>query len=235
MKMEEAKRQLAIKAQIKDIVDGEYVKQEGWNPNYILNNNIKISRVNLISTIISKNPELNKLTLDDGTGSVSLRSFEDIDLETVDVGDTILVIGRPREYNNEKYIMPEIIKKIKDKKWIEVRKKEIILDKIKNKPDSLANNLTEEENKVDEETQEKTKKDKITIQENNNDQIVDEKDIDIYQKIINTIKEFDKGKGADFDEVLEQIKEKDSEDIINTLIEQGEIFEIKPGKLKILE
>ena len=35
-----------------------------------------------------------------------------------------MIIGRPREYMNEKYIVTEILKKVDNPAWIELRKKE---------------------------------------------------------------------------------------------------------------
>ena len=53
----------------------------------------------------------------------------------------------------------------------------------------------------------------------------------IAENVIKIIKECDDGEGADYEEVLEKVK---NEKLINSLMEEGEIFEIKPGKLKVL-
>ena len=49
------------------------------------------------------------------------------------------------------------------------------------------------------------------------------------------IKEVDAGQGADTQEIITKLNVEDAESIITKLLEQGEVFEIKPGKLKILE
>ena len=55
------------------------------------------------------------------------------------------------------------------------------------------------------------------------------------QIIYNLIKSLDKGDGADIEDVIKESKINNCEDIINNLLREGEIFEIKKGKLKILE
>ncbi len=75
-KMEESqKRQVAFKVRIKDIIDGKYIVEEGWQPNYIITcSGEKISRVNIIGTIVLKSDEENlnykSVVLDDGTGKI---------------------------------------------------------------------------------------------------------------------------------------------------------------------
>ena len=55
------------------------------------------------------------------------------------------------------------------------------------------------------------------------------------EKIVTLIKELDNGAGADMQELVNKCDTEEAEKIIKTMLEQGEIFEIKPGKLKILE
>ena len=99
-KMEEAqKRLVAHKIGIKDIIESEYVTEEGWQPNYIITKNEKkISRVNLIGTIVLKsggeNLNYKSIVLDDGTGKISVRSFEEKDmLLNFNIGDIILLLS----------------------------------------------------------------------------------------------------------------------------------------------
>lgn len=107
------------------ILNGEYEKQEDWNPNYIKFNNIKIYRVNMIGTIVDKNEvPYPSLVIDDGFATIRVRSFESPDLfDDLKIGDVALIIGKPREFAEEKYILCENIKKLENQKWIEYRKK----------------------------------------------------------------------------------------------------------------
>lgn len=153
------KRQIAYKIRIKDILEGKYVKEEGWNPNYIVTANEKeVSRVNIIGIVIDKQFEFNKyvLIIDDSSGKIFVRTFNDNKIiDKINIGEVILIIGRPREYNNEKFIMPEIIKKIDNKKWIDFRrlelkpvilKREIKYEKISNPSEKIFKLIKELDN-----------------------------------------------------------------------------------------
>ena len=74
------KRQVAYKVRIKDISEGQYVRVGGWEPNYvILGNDQKVSRINLIGTVVAKENANNyqSFLMDDGSGRISVRSFQD--------------------------------------------------------------------------------------------------------------------------------------------------------------
>lgn len=201
------KRLIAYKIRISDIIDESFTKDE-LSAGYIKLNKVYISRVNVIATIVYKAEDLNyaNAVIDDGTGRISLRSFENNEtFSKIDVGEVVLVIGKIREFNNEKYIAPEILKKIIDFGWVNVRKMEL--------KNPVVNDAPKNEGKVIEE---------ITT-------------VDLNEKIYLLIKELDNGDGADVDEIIKSANDSGAENIVNKLLESGDIFEIKPGKLKILE
>lgn len=121
-------RQTAIKIKIKEINEGRYIIEEGWKPNYLLTKKKeKISRANLIGAVLDKkeNGAMTDLILDDGSGRIVVRSFEKSkNFDEIKIGEGVLVIGKVREFNQEKYLSPEIVKK-KDKKWLKVRALEL--------------------------------------------------------------------------------------------------------------
>jgi len=206
-------RQIAYKAKIKDLVDGVYVKEEGeWTPNYIEINEKRISRANIIGTVVLKQDEdqnYENIILDDGSGKISIRSFgKDDFFRKINIGDVVLLIGRPRQFGSEKYIVPEILRKIENKKWIDVRKLEL------GKEGEITSDVKED--------------------------VIKEVEIEDIEKspnsrILQLVREFDSGNGADIDEVISKSNMKEAEKIIKNLLEEGEIFEIKSGKFKILE
>ena len=212
-------RQNAKIASIKEIITGSYIKQEGWEPNYILTKkNEKISRVNLIGIIVTVPENGQSVFVDDGSGKIEIRTFDDIALfNDVTIGDIILTIGRPRVYNDEIYINGEVVKKIENKGWLEYRKKEIMLKNIL-LPDQIEE-LTPSIQEVVEEVPERPSE----IEEE-----TDEIDL-----ILMKIKELDKGEGCDVQELSES--NPDAENVIKDLLLKGEIFEISPGKVKVLE
>ncbi|HZX45564.1 MAG TPA: hypothetical protein VFF28_07835, partial [Candidatus Nanoarchaeia archaeon] len=123
------KRQVAYKTAISDILKADYVKEEGeWVPNYVKIGDKKVSRVNILAVVVGKqnieNTNYQGMLIDDGSGKISVRSFER-SFDLLNVGDFVLVIGRPREYFNEKYIVAEIARKMENPLWAELRKIEI--------------------------------------------------------------------------------------------------------------
>ena len=195
------KRQIAYKIRISDILNSNFAKDE-LSAGYIKLNDINISRVNIIGTLVYKSEGQSYASsiIDDASGKVSLRSFNNIGaFSKIDVGDVILVIGKIREFNNEKYIMPETLKKT-EIGWMNVRNLE------------LKNNKIVDENKKSEEI------------------IVDNDD-----EIYSLIKNLDKGDGVSFEDIIKNSAASKAEIIITRLLENGDVFEIKPGKLKVLE
>ncbi|MBN1645024.1 hypothetical protein JW851_03225 [Candidatus Woesearchaeota archaeon] len=216
------KRQTAVKVSIGSLLSSTYVKQDGMLPNYVLlDDGSKVSRVNLMGVVVSVGEDtgFQSVFIDDGSGKVSIRAFEQNEvLASLNIGDCILIIGRPREFGSEIYVLPEIIKKITNPKWLEVRKLELQQRK---KPDKV------QEIKSQEKIQQEEEIDSGAIVE---EEFVSGGNADV----INKIKELDTGNGADFDEVIKQTSQ-ESEKIILSLMKNGDVFEVSPGKLKILE
>jgi len=222
-------RQTAFKVWISDLLSNPYKKDAGeWSPNYILINDKKISRVNLLATVIMKyeNPDGNyvSITLDDSSSSIRVKAWgDDIPiLKNINIGDTILLIGRPREFSGEIYIVPEIIKKIDNPVWQKIRKLELERefgkreetkqDNLELKPQEMLEPFVEEE-KIEETTESDR------------------------QKILNLIEKFDTEKGADFSKVIteSQIEEEKAAMIVEDLLRDGEIFQPTRVTLKLLK
>ena len=125
--MDQIKRQIARKVSIQAVQDGTYVRQEGWQSNFVETpSGDKVSRINILGTVVSP-PADGHFFIDDGTGKAEIRVL-DQQLPSLQIGDVIMVVGRPREFGNQIYIMPEIVKTIADPKWIEVRLRELKRD-----------------------------------------------------------------------------------------------------------
>jgi len=202
-------RQVARKVWLKDLTTGTYVRVEGeWEPNFIqTHDGKKFSRANIVAVVASEpvpDMNFNSFIIDDGTARISVRIFGETKTN-VKLGEVVLVIGRPREFNRQIYLVPEIIKKIEDKRWIQHRKLE------------LGDQPEREQRPVEEPKQEAV-----------------EADTDI-DKILQLIQKLDKGDGADTEDVIIESKDSECEKIINNLLKEGEIFEITSGRLKVLE
>jgi RPA family protein len=199
------KRQIAYKVRIGDLNKGEYVKESGWLPNYILLNAKKISRINILGVVVAVQEGGKEFMVEDRSGRIIIRSFEEKDYG-VNVGDIIKIIGRPREFNNERYVVPEIVR-ITNRDWLRLRELEL----------SIKEGINVQ-NRGEEKKEKKVKEEII------------KSSIDP-EEVMKQIKLLDDGDGADYEELLEKIKD---EKIIKMLLEEGEIFEMRPGKIKIL-
>jgi len=124
------KRYIAYKLRIGDVLAGKPV---------IIEDKLKclefegkeIMRVNLISNIVDKyiqdgEKKFGSITLDDASGQIRAKVFGDdlVKFENFNQGDTVMVLGLLRQWNNELYITPEIIKK-KEPQYLLVRKIEL--------------------------------------------------------------------------------------------------------------
>lgn len=199
-------RQTAVKVSVKWLLEGEYVQKEGWEPNYVRTCAGDVSRVNVMG-VLTQSLEPGSFVLDDGTGSIQLRTFEE--KLNFAVGTPVMVIGRPRVYAGEFFINYEILKRVKPE-WLEFRKRELGATPTKEV----------EKQPVGEEVIVKTPG------ENLFSKIMD---------VIRTVDEAGGGQGADVEEVIKQADNKEAEHIVKSLLEEGEVFEIRPGKIKILE
>lgn len=203
------KRQIAYKVKISDILGSGFVKDE-LSAGYIKLNKCNVSRVNIIATVVYKSESSNysSAIIDDGTGKIMVRIFGNSDkFAKIDVGDTILAIGKIREFNDERYVMPEIFKRINNIGWVDVRKFELENAGFNfNKDSKIADNVP-----------------------------IAEISTNVNEEVYLLIKDLDKGDGAPIDDVVNSLNNAEAETIINKLLENGDVFEIKPGRLKILE
>ena len=197
------KRNIAYKFRIGTILAGKptmeadrlkHVEIEGKNA----------VRVNIIANVIDKyiqdgEKKFGSLTMDDGTGQIKIKVFgEDIeDFTPLAQGDTILVIGLLRSWNNELYITPEIIK-TREPAYLLVRKLELEAEKPKTMEKSAL--------------------------------------IELRDQIVQLVKAQDDNGGVDVESLVLNLKA--TPEIINTeirkLLEEGMVYEPRPGKLRYL-
>jgi RPA family protein len=210
-------RSTAIKATIQEINNGTYKEQNEEEPNFLLTiSRKKLSRVNIIGIIIQKEKtgSITSMIIDDSSGNIILRSFEELKfIEKINVGDHVIIIGKIRTYNNQIYISPEICKIISPL-WLQHRIKELPQPIKENKEKNIPTNNT---------LQKETKKEEI-----------EEDTLLPINKMIKIIKELDQGEGVSIEEILEKSTLNDSEKIIERMLESGDIFQNMPGKVKVL-
>jgi len=133
---EQIKRNIAFKYRIGSILSGKpFIENERLK--HLEIENKQAVRVNIIANIIEKyiqegEKKYGSITLDDGTGQIKVKAFgDDVDKFTkFNQGDTVIVIGLLRTWNNEIYLTSEIIRK-KEPAYLLVRKMEIEADQPK--------------------------------------------------------------------------------------------------------
>ncbi len=225
-----AKRWTAYKMAITDIVNGNFTED-----GFVQFGTLQVNRVRILGTVVSKfisdSKKYGFFIIDDGTETIRVRSFEDqLDLvEKVKIGNIVDVIGRIRKYEDEIYVIPEIVVIIDNPNWEILRKLELIKQK---------KEMPKTESKVE------TKKEDEVVEEVIEEEVVEEKlpegQTTLFesprQKVVNLIKELDKGEGAEVSKIIEKIgDEKVVESVLTDLMNEGELFEPRPGKVKLLE
>lgn len=229
--MENKVRQVAYKLWICDLISSQIKKDEGeFSSQFIDFKGMKVSRVNIIANVVEKfindDKSFGSITLDDGSGVVRLKTWkEDTNkIERFNIGDIVNVVGRPRVYNEEGYIVPEILRKIDDPNFEILRKLELL--KLYGKPN--LNGI-----KVDS----GNKKDEPYVNEDIVEEIiVNETTENNRQVIIKLIESLDDGEGTNINDIIDNSKINKNEIrlIISDLLKEGEIFEIKEGFVKLV-
>jgi len=233
-------RQTMVKARISDVVSGKFVKKEGLEPSYVLTDlGQRISRVNLLGTIVDKfmseDGNYSSVTIDDDSDSIRVKAFkEDARIfENLEIGDLVMVIGKVREYVEENYIIPEIVKKIANPNYESLHKLEILKQLVKQK--KIMEEINGKEIGDIEELKKKYNVDAEALSgavESLNTK--EEKNEDYKPLVLETLDKLDKGKGVEFKKLLKESKLQENifEEVINELLSNGTCFEPKAGVLK---
>ena len=242
----------AVKVSIKEIEEGEYVEDQEQNPNYIIiKNDYKIFRINLIATLVYKEirGSISSILIDDGTAKIILRLFEENKISfDLEVGDVIQIIGKVRIYNQEKYIFPEIIKKV-NPLWLKVRFIELqksLIKEMKEKKHSQEKSLITDKKAIEIKIETKSEKAKLEVvleaqieSKNTSEEVVNEEieendPLLPYQKLTKLISQLDNGEGVLIEEVIEKSPLEKTEELLEKMIENGDIFQNMPGKVRVL-
>jgi len=228
------KRSTAYRIRLKNIVNSPYEKREGFNPSVIKFNTLEISRVNVVASIVGKyltdDQNYCAITLDDGSETIRVKNFgaEVGVIKELNVGDIVRIIGKVKEYNEEKYIAGEI-SKVLNPNWIIVNELELS----NQKQTETDTSTTDSTNKVIETKPNSSENEEIiSISSDSGDS-----ESSIKQKILQYLKNNDKGNGVIMDQIMTSL-DISSEEVKNSLYELlkvGEIYEPKKGILKILD
>lgn len=204
-------RMTAIKVKISDLTSGEWVKKEGMEPSFIVTKNReKVSRARVLATVvgrfISEDGNFGSLTLDDGTDTIRAKCFKELNvLQPVEIGRFVDVIGKVREYNDEIYIIPEIMRNV-DNPNLELLRRLEIMQKIRNLKKQPRDALDEKLPEADKE--------------------------DLRKKVLDIIGS--SKDGIEYGKLIEAsgTPEAEVEKVINDLLAEGICYEPTPGKIR---
>jgi RPA family protein len=220
-------------------MSGSFVKKGGFEPSFIKTpSGEEIARARILGTVVAKfiadDGNYAAATIDDGSDTIRMKTFKTTKpLDSLNVGDVIDVIGKLREYEGEKYMMPEVVAKV-DNPNVEVlrrlelvyketalRKAKELIEKNKGKnPEELRKELVEkhdiEEQIVDSLLGGKKAEDKGTLKKQLLDIIGASKDGVVYSELMKKVK----AKGADIESAVDE------------LLNDGLCYEPSPGKIR---
>lgn len=227
MAQNEFNRQVAIKITIEDILQSKFIQGDNDNPSHFKYKDQDVYRINVMGIILNKEKigSITNIMFDDGTSNITLRLFEENNkIDLLVVGDAILIVGKLRIYNQQKYISPEIIKKI-DKSWLKVRLLELNKNNIIINKENLSNEII---NENDIEIKE--------INENLDEPFIEEFNENILpiEKLLNIIKTMDQGNGVLIEDIIDKSPLENTEELLEKMLENGDIFQNQPGKVKVL-
>jgi RPA family protein len=121
-------RMTAVRASISDITNGSYSDDNG--PHVVSPFGVELRRVVVVGFVIDKfyregddsgKKRFESITVDDGTDTIGIKVWgeEDVSvLEGVKESILALVIGKVRQYNDEVYLIPEIVRELTDPNYM---------------------------------------------------------------------------------------------------------------------
>ncbi|MFH1455827.1 MAG: OB-fold nucleic acid binding domain-containing protein [archaeon] len=211
------KRQTAYKFWIRDLVSANVVTNEEGFKFFDIKGK-RVVRVNLIALVIGKYvseaSSYVALTLDDGSGQIRVKAWgEDVAMVlNMEVGDSVVVIGRLTVQNDEVFLRPEVTRYLGNTKWNEFRRLELEQDygKAEHVPVQV---------KMDSEEEEPVEPSML-----------------VRGKIFTIIENCEDSKGKDIEQLIKEagVSVVEAEKVIEELIREGEAFCPRNGFIKIL-
>lgn len=118
----------AVRASISDITNGSFSDDDG--PHVVSPFGVELRRVVIVGFVVNKfyragdetgKKRFESITVDDGTDTIGVKVWGEEDasmLEGVKENILALVIGKVRQYNEEIYLIPEIVRELTDPNYM---------------------------------------------------------------------------------------------------------------------
>ncbi len=210
------KRQTAYKYWISDLLSSiQKLNNDGLR--YFQVGDAQVVRVNVIAVVVNRYDNeagnYSVITLDDSSGQIRVKAWDDDTklLDNLELGNVVLVIARLFESNGEIFLRPEIVSKM-DENWAAVRRLE--LEKKFGKATNEKKVLDVTEEKVEEKV---------------------EPSIKAREKVYYYV-EKNPDEGIQISELVRKtgLKEEDVEKAVEELLREGEIYNPRPGFVKLV-
>ena len=248
----ENRRLTAKIASINEIINGKFIKKEGFESSYILTSlGRRISRARILGLVVDKftsdDNNYGTITIDDGTETIRCKLFVNLALfATVNPGDLVDVIGKLREYNGEIYLVPEIVRK-KHPNFESLRLLE--LKKILDEQTKKISTIQELKKVAADATELKILAERKGLPKEDVESILEAEELirsaieskvaqttELKEKILQAIQELDQGEGAEYTDIIQKtgLPESTIDEIIESLLTEGICIEPKAGKIKKL-
>ncbi len=233
-------RAVAKHVTISTLYLGKYlVQQENSGSALQLDSGEEIIRVNIVGTIVMREDlgSITVLKIDDGRDSINLRFFDSPKaLDVLQIGNVILVVGRLREYNSERYVAVEIAKKVSPR-WLKYRSLLLQLNTLKNNvaaPSKPSQN--NEELVITEKEKSELSVPAIPSLEKNQTGPLKPaiKQENPYLDLMALIEKLDGGPGVAIEIVISESGIPNTKELLQKMMESGDIFQNMPGKVKVL-
>ncbi len=121
-------RQTAYKVWIRDLHTCQRLTDEATGLSHFSLRGKNVVRVNVVGSVIDEveTQGYASIVLDDSSGSIRLKVWADdlYLLNDIGIGDIVFVVGRVAEFDDERYIRPEIVRRV-DMDWALLRRLEL--------------------------------------------------------------------------------------------------------------
>ena len=209
-------RQTAYLCTAQQLIEGDYVRKEGWEPSYMVTEAGALSRARLAGILVSAPPA--ELVVDDGTANIPLRTLS-APPQDIPVGAPVLVIGRPRTQGDQAYLLVEAIHRLSSPAWVQFYKE----------------HLDEFQRFIPAPPEPEASPEAVPpLPQETPDPGTPTPPPSKAPSLIGLIRELDPGDGAPVDEVIAKAGD-GGEEKLRVLIAEGEVFELRAGRVKVLE
>ncbi len=229
---------------------GKYITGNETSTSYLqLKDETELVRVNCIAVVVRREDQgsITIFTIDDGSDNINVRIFDGrVGFDNINVGQVVLIIGRVREYNTERYIAAEIIRPVKSR-WLryrslllhpksnETRKIEIIPQENINLNTVSYSGAVNKEFDIDSSHIKK----KVDEKEKNKPVVaivpnILSEDVNPYVELMQIIVKLDTGEGVALESIIAESQFSNTEELLQKMMETGDIFQNLPGKVKVL-